>query len=123
MTLAESLKKVRKEHNLTQQDVANILDIDRTTYTFYETGKTPPSYFTLRKLATAYNCTLDYLTGEEKVQYSNAADNMVAYRTHDIVSLKKEEQIVLMCYRLVAEDKKAEVLDCLKKYVNNNKQA
>lgn len=122
MTLAESLKKVRKEHNLTQQDVANILDIDRTTYTFYETGKTPPSYFTLRKLATAYNCTLDYLTGEENFPHRNAADNMVASHAYDPISLKKEEQIVLMCYRLVPDDKKAEVLECLKKYVNNNKQ-
>ena len=122
MTLAESLKKVRKEHNLTQQDVANILDIDRTTYTFYETGKTPPSYFTLRKLATAYNCTLDYLTGE--AAYPNiSADSMVAAHTSEALSLKKEEQIVLMCYRLVPDDKKAEVLECLKKYVNNNKQS
>lgn len=115
MTLAESLKKVRKEHNLTQQDIANILGIDRTTYTFYETGKTPPSYFTLRRLANAYNCSLDYLTGEESSAGRGAFESIVASRGFEAVSMKKEEQLVLMCYRLVPEEKKAEVLEYLKK--------
>ena len=48
--VAENLKNIRKEHKLTQQDIANVLGIDRSTYAFYETGKTTPSVNTLYKL-------------------------------------------------------------------------
>ena len=42
MTLAERLKEIRREHNFTQLDLAEVLGIDRTAYTYYEMGKTQP---------------------------------------------------------------------------------
>ena len=64
--VSESLKKVRKEHKLTQQDIADVLGVDRSTYTFYETGKTSPSIQTLQKLSNIYNVTIGYLAGSEE---------------------------------------------------------
>ena len=64
--VSESLKKVRKEHKLTQQDIADVLGIDRSTYTFYETGKTSPSVQTLYKLSNIYNVSMGYLSGYEE---------------------------------------------------------
>lgn len=34
-----NIKKIRKEFNLTQKEIASILNVDRTTYTGWETGK------------------------------------------------------------------------------------
>ena len=57
------LKEERENTNLTQTDVANILNITQQAYAHYESGKRTPSIETLIKLADFYKVSLDYLTG------------------------------------------------------------
>lgn len=61
--IAERLKELRKNHNLTKEDVAKKIHISRPTYTEYEIGKKRPSLDTLIKLADLFKVSLDYLTG------------------------------------------------------------
>ena len=44
----------RKINGLTQQQVADYLAVNRTTYTKYETGASEPSFFILRKIVELY---------------------------------------------------------------------
>ena len=60
-TTFERLKKLRKIHNLTQDDIAKYLDIHRTTVTQYESGEIIPTTQNIIKLAKLYNVTTDYL--------------------------------------------------------------
>ncbi len=114
--VSEMLKKVRKEHNLNQQNIADMLGVDRSTYTFYETGKTCPSLPTMIKLAKIYNCTVGYLSGVEDNHPERiiSEDRVAAYTADPIALLSKEEQLVLMCYRLISEDKKDEAINLLR---------
>lgn len=57
--LSDQLRMTRMSCNLTQQQVADKLEIDRSTYTYYETGKTTPSIFTLMKLAEIFQVPID----------------------------------------------------------------
>lgn len=52
-----NLKKLRKECALTQQQVSEALGLERSTYTYYETGKTDPSIATLQKIMVLFNCS------------------------------------------------------------------
>ncbi len=52
-----NLKKMRKECALTQQQVADALGLERSTYTYYETGKTDPSIATLQKIMLLFGCS------------------------------------------------------------------
>ena len=117
--VSESLKKVRKEHKLTQQDIADVLGVDRSTYTFYETGKTYPSIATLHKLADIYNVTIGYLAGYEEnrpeLKTKHLSPSLSSPSVDTIAFLSKDEQIMLMCYRILQNDKKQEVL----KYIKN----
>lgn len=61
------LKELRKLRKIKQKDCAYILNINRSTYAGYETGKTKPSYEVLIKLADYFNVSLDYLTGREEL--------------------------------------------------------
>ena len=61
----DHLRKLRKERTkYSQEDMAELLKISRSTYTYYETGKSEPSYDKLHKLAEIfavdYNTLLDY---------------------------------------------------------------
>lgn len=49
-----NLRLLRKEKGYTQEDVAAALGMVRSTYTYYETGKTCPDIFSLYRLAKLY---------------------------------------------------------------------
>ena len=63
MTIAESLKRFRKEFGVTQQQVADSVGVLKPAYQRYELGKTVPLTTFLIKLADAFNVSLDYLVG------------------------------------------------------------
>ena len=56
-----NLKTLRKQNNLKQQDIANILKIKQQTYSAYENDLTEPDINTLIKLADYYNVSIDFL--------------------------------------------------------------
>ncbi len=49
--LEKMLRNVRIACGLSQREVADMLHINRSTYTYYETGKTSPDLETVRRLA------------------------------------------------------------------------
>lgn len=57
--LAYNLKIVRSITCCTQQEIADYLHINRTTYTYYERGKTQPSYDTLKAIIDFYNFEIE----------------------------------------------------------------
>ena len=63
ITLASRLKELRLSNNLTQEQIAQKLNITRNAYTLYETGKNNPTIETLKKLADIYKTSIDYIVG------------------------------------------------------------
>ena len=67
--LAQTLKKLRENCGYTQQQVADALNLERSTYTYYETGKTTPDINTIVKLARIFNVSyIDIFEQEERDQ-------------------------------------------------------
>lgn len=66
MTFSERLRRLRKQMDMTQEEVAKNLNIVRSTYAYYETGKTSPDFNTVIRLAKLFNVTTDYLLDAEK---------------------------------------------------------
>ena len=57
------LKEIRKENNITQKEVANVLNVERSTYTGWENGKNTIPLKQLIKICNYYKCSIDYMTG------------------------------------------------------------
>ena len=55
------LKELRKSKGITQQEIANILNISQQSYNGYETNKFEPNISILCQLADYYGVSLDYL--------------------------------------------------------------
>lgn len=64
--LGENLKDLRIKKDLTQQQVADLLNINRVTYTQYELNKRDPDTNTLIRLADFFGVTTDDLLGRDK---------------------------------------------------------
>lgn len=63
MDIGKRLKLLRIEHNKTQKDLANYLQIAEQAYQRYEYGTREPKLDNVKKLALYYNVTSDYLLG------------------------------------------------------------
>lgn len=57
--LADSLRLLRKGHKYTQQQVADWICIERSTYTTYEAAKNVPNIFILDSIAKLYKISVD----------------------------------------------------------------
>lgn len=57
----EKLKELREKRGLTQEELAKILSVSRSTVTLWELGINKPRADTLVKLAKVLHCTTDDL--------------------------------------------------------------
>lgn len=67
MNLPKKLKKLRRERNLTQRELAKTLSISPTCYAGYEQGYRQPDLKTFKKIANYFNVSTDFLMNEENV--------------------------------------------------------
>ena len=61
MTLGEKISKLRKENNLTQEELAEILDVTRQSVSRWELDIAFPETDKLLKLCNVFECSVDYL--------------------------------------------------------------
>lgn len=72
------LRELRREREMTQQDLAKAILVPRVTYTHYELGKRTPDLDTIIQLARYFDVTVDYLLGNSNVRKWPAARLMHA---------------------------------------------
>ena len=63
MNYAKRLRDIREDRDLTQSDVAKVLQTTYQYYSTYESGKRELPFSRAIKLAVFYNVSLDYLAG------------------------------------------------------------
>ncbi len=66
MIFGSKIIELRKENHLSQQDLADKLDFDRTAIYNWERKGKETSYATLRKLSKIFGVSIDYLLGNEE---------------------------------------------------------
>lgn len=64
----EKLKKIRLSNNLTQSQLAEILETTKQAISAYESGKVAPSLNSLIKLSENFNISLDSLVFDNEYQ-------------------------------------------------------
>ena len=67
------LRELRKNNNLTQEEIGKILNMTQSTYQTYENNRALPNLENLIKLADYYNVSLDYICNH-KTPYQQDLD-------------------------------------------------
>ena len=67
MEFNEKLQKLRKEQNLTQEELAEKLFVSRTAISKWESGRGYPSIDSLKVIAKYFHITIDELIGNEEI--------------------------------------------------------
>ena len=72
MTIGERLLKLRKEKNISQEELANVLDVSRQTISKWETDQTTPDFDKIIPLCEYFGITSDeLLSGKKDIIESN----------------------------------------------------
>jgi len=107
MLIPDRIKEKRLEHGMTQQDLATLINVTKTSVCCYEKGKRTPNIETLEDIASVFNVTTDYLLGRDTNVIVNQT-KMITFSNSDVVlirELKRKPQI----YNIVSKNPKRAV--------------
>jgi len=103
----ERLRFLRKQNKMTQQDVADYLQIHRTTYTKYETRCVTPDQEGLVRLAALFHVSVDYLLGR-------TPEDSPALTLQDDTPrpvLNEQEIALILAFRKLTAEQRSKILD------------
>jgi transcriptional regulator with XRE-family HTH domain len=97
MELHYRLKQLREENNLLQREIAEKLNMPRSTYVNYENGSREPDVETIKKIANYYNCTIDYLLGMTEIRNSDEKQEFtfaMEYMKNNRITVKQLKALI-----------------------------
>lgn len=86
LNIGERIIQLRKQFNLSQEELARQINVSRTIIGNYERNTNTPSIEVVLKIAKTFNVTVDYLIGEGEM---SSYDKEVIKRIEDIDKLDK----------------------------------
>ena len=114
MNLGYKLKSVREQKRLSQQEVAEYIDVSQKTYSNYESCKTMPSIMHLIKLSEILNYNfIEYLREKERSNEPNIYDEFKVLSDKILNSL-------IINYEIIIKDKD-EIINLLKEKIERIK--
>lgn len=101
MAFNENLRQIRKERHLSQEDLAELLDVSRQAVSKWEQGQGYPEVEKLLILSEKLDCSLDRLMG------TNVAENdyKMADGTGEVIITSHNENVIAMCYKVASTGK------------------
>jgi len=113
LNLSEKVKRLRKERELTQKELADKLGVNSSHLSRLEKGKYQPSTEMLKKFAEFFGVTTDYLLSDEEIPEINIKNKSLAERVKLIDSLDEEDQnaLIHIIDSMLTKKKMKEVLE------------
>lgn len=96
--LGKRLKQLRRERNMTQQELAKIASVHYTHISKYEAEKSMPAVDTLRRLAEALSTTTDFLMdgATEDNAKARLSDKALLQRFAEVEHLPEREKAIIL---------------------------
>ena len=84
MTLGEKISKQRRENNLTQEQLADILNVSRQSISKWESDTVFPEIEKLIEISRLFECSTDYLLKEELTEKDSVQSSAFAEKMEEI---------------------------------------
>ena len=107
MSLCSTLKTLRLSARLTQEDLANKLEVTRFTVANWELGRRIPSIDSIKKVSAIFNINPDTLIGQN-VEVDLSADILFSsqiYFEDDKINQKEKDDLFIKFMRLYLQTK------------------
>ncbi|OIJ14906.1 hypothetical protein BKP35_05600 [Anaerobacillus arseniciselenatis] len=107
-------KRLRKQNKLTQQEVGDIIRVSKVAVSGYENGNRSPETETLKRIATMFNVSIDYLVGYSNIPSHGDDKNSDAYYLISDIGLLQGKYKLIIEDEIVDEELLKETLDFIK---------
>lgn len=95
---SERLKLLRREKNISAEDLANELNINKSTISRYENDKTEPYLPIVLKIAKYFDVSLDWIAGISNIRESYITPNNILKLYNSLSEEKKKEAFRYLTY-------------------------
>jgi len=102
MSFSENLKQIRKEHHMSQEELAELLDVSRQAVSKWEQAQGYPEVEKLLLLSTKFNISLDALMSDETNRGAGVKNEN---KSGLIVITSPHENVIATCYKVAASGK------------------
>lgn len=113
-SFTQRLIRLRKQNIKTQEEMANIINVKRTTYSGYERGIISPPYDKIESIANYFKVSVDYLMGNtNNVNYTdeNSVEvDDVNQSLSDLIDKLKDKSKPLNVDGYILDDESRELL-------------
>ena len=114
ISFIDRLIELRKEDRKTQEEMANILNVRRSTYGAYERGQILPPYDKIEIIAKYFNVSVDYLMGNTNIRNNNVSSSSEVYDVNHalsaLISELKDKTVPLKVDGFPLDDESRELL-------------
>lgn len=122
-TFAQRLRRLRNYNDFTQQQIADHLNIDRSTYSYYESGKTEPNYEATQKLCKIFHVSIDELLTGEHTPPSALRDSSPHFPKKTLNDhLTPRETNLLIGFRNLSDEEQQKIFDIVSSDTKKNKR-
>ena len=124
--LSVRLRLLRVASGMNQSEVAELLHVGRSAYTYYELSRSKPDYDALISLAKLFRVSIDYLVGLSNLperrgdmpQIASEISEQQMIEESSVSRLLPDERYLLGLYRQMTESEQTELLAKLHKQQN-----
>ena len=88
--IGKFISELRKEKNMTQEQLADKLGISNKSISRWENGKTMPDYSLLNDICNEFNITINELLSGERIE----KENYISKAEENLISLKRRIDII-----------------------------
>ena len=124
LNIGQQLRKLRKSLQYTQIQIANSLNIDRSTYSYYESGKTVPDLSTLILLSQIFNLNIhdfiNFIISDSPDFFSFSMEQKKKPAFPNEKNPTKDETQLICYFRVLEPSRHAALLESAKKLAEAN---
>lgn len=108
---ANQLKELRQEKSISQNQIANQLNIAVSTYANWEQGRTEPNIMYIKQIACCFNVSTDFLLGLSD-DFGNVINNTLNETENYLVNqlrqlnIEKKQELISYANYLINKDSK-----------------
>lgn len=96
MSLGNKLLKIRKERNLTQEEMSYIIGVSQSTYCDWESDTSKPNFKNIYKICKEFDIDIEELEEENSkiiINKNNECHNFIGYAENNTINTSQNEAI------------------------------